>query len=98
MTEGTCVVGIRVSFRHGIAEYRGHMMFRAAGVACEEEPYPWRRSQVEAEVDALRMDGHRCAARVSELNARVVPRDRVRTQGRALLSPESALRYLPHRQ
>lgn len=97
MTEGTCVVGIHASLNHGIEKARGRPRFRAFATGCYQAG-PWHDSQVWAEVDAERMDGHRCPERAHDTMDRVIPFDRIRTKTTALLSPESALRYMPHRQ
>ena len=97
MTDGTCVVALHFTDRHGVPEYEGFVLVRALAAGCGQAGR-WHRAQVDAEADALRMDGHRCPERASDEMARVIPRDRARTPGVALLSPDTALRYVPWQQ
>ena len=87
----TCQVGI-----HAQNTERG-VRFRALALECGQEA-PWRPSQLEAEYDALRMDGHACPLTRQGAFQRLIPRDRLVTKRQALYEPASALRYLPSRE
>ena len=95
MTEGTCIVGIHVSAV--VAGAGGKPRFRAFAMGCRQAG-PWRLDTVWAEVDAARMDGHRCPERATEVNARVIPFDRIRTKTVALHDLDTGLRYMPNVQ
>lgn len=83
----TCQVGILSFVREGA------LYFRAYPLDCKQD-LPWRRTQLDAEADALRMDGHACPTQPGN-HSRLIPFDRPITTRAALYEPASALRYLP---
>jgi hypothetical protein len=87
----TCQVGILSFVREGA------LYFRAYPLECKQDT-PWRRTQLDAEADALRMDGHVCPSQSSGNHARLIPFDRPVTTTQALYAPASALRYVPSRE
>lgn len=89
----SCEVGIHMQLDPDTARVR----FRWLALECHQEG-PWRATQLEAEADALKVDGHECPAKRQGLHHRLVPRDRLVTTREALYSPASALRYMPTHQ
>jgi hypothetical protein len=87
----TCQVGI-----HSQSTSTG-VRFRAFPLECQQTS-PWRATYLEAEIDAVRMDGHACPVTRQGNHQRVIPWDRLVTKRAALYEPASALRYLPSRQ
>jgi hypothetical protein len=86
----TCQVGIHVNTDQGLR-------FRALALECGQF-MPWRFTQLDAEADALRLDGHECPLKRQGNHQRLIPRDRLVTKRQALYEPASALRYLPSRE
>lgn len=87
----SCIVGIHAQL-HG-----ERMRFRPMGLECHQVGQ-WWPTQIQAETEALRMDGHECPAKRQGLFQRAVPRDRLVTAREALYSPASATRYMPTHQ
>ena len=86
----TCQVGVHVNTEHGLR-------FRALALECGQF-MPWRYTQLDAEMDALKLDGHECPQVRQGNHSRLIPRDRLVTKRAALYEPVSALRYLPSRE
>lgn len=87
----TCQVGIYVrTTSEGLR-------FHALALECEQMGPP-RLTQVDAEIDATRLDGHECPQERSGHHQRLVPRDALRTKSQALYAPATAERYLPSRE
>jgi hypothetical protein len=90
----TCQVGIHAQQCPPSEAFPMGLRFRAYALECETV-LPWRREMTDAEIDALRLDGHECPLERRGHHQRLIPRDRLVTKRDALYAPASALRYLP---